>query len=425
MSSLAQKRRLDTLIGGPITAVLNVLARLLGAILGRDHSLGAPPRRILLIKLIGQGSVVQETNLIRALRRKYPEATLCFLCFPEVKGLVERLEDIDEVIVLDDSGYARLAWSVLRFVGRSWRRRPDVVIDLEVFSKFSTILATLTCARDRAGYYLSSTRFRRGLYTHLVYYNRMRHVQEAYRQLGRALGVDSEVGQPVMPSVSDDEHAEAERLLAEAGLDERKLLLVNVNAGELMLERRWPGEQFARVMEVFAQRDDVLMVMTGSPGEREYTESVRALVPEPARERIVNAAGGTSYGGFLALLARADVVLTNDSGPMNLGWAMGASTVSLWGPGLPASYRPLTGDHRVVVATTYCSPCIYFVDELPCAGENVCMQRISVGEVVGAVAELLEMEVEAPEEAEHRASGYEAHEGYLVRVSVAEESAHE
>lgn len=417
MSSLAQKRRLDTLIGGPITAVLNLLARLLGATLSRDHSLRTPPRRILLIKLIGQGSVVQETNMIRALRREHPEATICFLCFPEVKPLATRLEDVDEVIVLDESSYLRLAWTVLRFVGRSWSLRPDLVVDLEVFSKFSTILATLTLARDRAGYYLSTTRFRRGLCTHLVYYNRMRHVQEAYRQLGRALGVEPEVGQPVMPRVSREEHAEAARLLEEAALGGRKLLLVNVNAGELMLERRWPAESFARVIEAFARREDVLVVMTGSPGERDYTESVRALLPEDLRERVVNSAGRTSYGGFLALLSRADVVLTNDSGPMNLGWAMGAATVTLWGPGLPVSYRPLTGRHHVLVAETYCSPCIYFVDELPCAGANVCMQRIRVAEVVAAVADLLEVEVAAPEEEEPQAPAYAATEGYLVRVS--------
>lgn len=421
MPTLAQKRRIDTLIGGPITAVLNLFARLLGVLLRRDHSLRRAPRRILFIKLIGQGSVVHETNLIRAVREAYPEAELGFVCFPEVRPLVERIDDIDEVIVLDDRGYGPLAWSVLRFVVGSWRRRPDLVIDLEVYSKFSTILSTLTCARDRAGYYVISTRFRRGLYTHLVYYNRQRHVQEAYRQLGRALHVEARVGAPIAPRVDPDEHAAAARLLSEVGLGERKLLVVNVNAGELALERRWPAESFARVMALFAAREDVLVVMTGAPSEAAYTESVRVLVPEPARGRIANLAGRSSYGAFLALLARADVLLTNDTGPLHLAWALGTDTVSLWGPGLPDSYRPLTGNHRVLWAAPYCSPCIYFVDELPCAGDNLCMQQIGWREVAAAVAELLGVEVELPAEEEPPASAYAPIAGYLLRASVAED----
>jgi len=429
MPTLAQKRRIDTLIGGPITAVLNLLARVLGVVLRRDHSLGRPPRRILFIKLIGQGSVIQETNLIRAVRERYPEAELGFVCFPEVRPLVARVGDIDRVIVLDDSSYARLAWSVLRFVLGSWRRRPDLVIDLEVYSKFSTILATLTCARDRAGYYVISTRFRRGLYTHLVYYNRQRHVQEAYRQLGRALHVEARVGAPIPPRLDSEEHAEAARLLAEASragsptYGERKLLVVNVNAGELALERRWPAERFARVMALFATRDDVLVVMTGSPAEVEYTESVRSLVPEAERPRIVNLAGRSSYGAFLGLLARADVLLTNDTGPLHLAWVLGTDTVSLWGPGLPDSYRPLTGNHRILWAAPYCSPCIYFVDELPCAGDNLCMQQIGWQEVAAAVADLLGIEVEVPAEDEPPTSAYEPIAGYLLRASVAEDLA--
>ena len=401
--------------------MLNVITRLLGAILGRDHSLGTPPRRILVIKLVGLGSVVHSSLLLRALKEKYPQAPLTFLCFREALPLVERVADVDEIITLDDSSYLRLLGSVLRFVVRSWRRRPDLVVDLEVYSKFSTILSTLTCARDRAGYYVITTLFRHRLYTHLVSYNRMKHVQEAYRQLGRVLGADPAVGEPVAPRISDAERETARRLLAEWGQGDRKLLVVNVNAGELCLERRWESEKFARVIGEFAARDDVLVVMTGSPDEAEYTESVRELVPDDRREGVVNAAGRASFGEFLALLDSADVVLTNDSGPLHLAAAVGTSTVSLWGPGLPETYRPLSGEHRVIWKSLYCSPCLYWVDEPPCAGDNACMKRIGWGEVVEEVAGLLRISLgelmTAADEPEPHAET-ETIAGYVVRKSV-------
>ncbi len=418
MATLAQKRRLDSSLGGPLCAVLNVMARVLGALLRRDHSLTEPPRRILVIKLVGLGTIIHSTRLLAALKEKYPQSRLSFLCFREVVPLVERLPQVDEISVLDDSSYGRLLVSVVRFVLRVWRSRPDLVIDLEVHSKFSTILSTLTCARDRAGFYLITTRFRLHLYTHLLYYNQLRHVQEAYRQLGRALGVDPAVGELIAPRITDAEREAVGKLLAQRAGDERKLLVVNPNTGELCLERRWEAEKFARVMEEFAARDEVLVAMTGSPAEQEYTESVRQLVSEGLRERIVNTAGNLSFGEFLALLERADVLLTNDSGPLHLAVALGASTVSLWGPGGPDTYRPLTGTHRVIWAAPYCSPCIYQVDEPPCRGDNICMKRIGWREVATAVAELLGCALELEEVAEvASADEDEVIEGYVQRNS--------
>lgn len=418
MPTLAQKRRLDSTLGGPLCALLNVAARVLGVVLHRDHSLREAPRRVLVIKLLGLGSIIHATPLLRAIKEKHPACVLSFLCFREVEGLVRRLPEVDEVLALDDRTYWRLLVTVLGFLAHTWRRRPDLVIDLEVYSKFSTILSTLTAARDRAGYYFITTRFRRGIYTHLVYYNRLRHVQEAYRQLGRALGLEPAVGRPPAPRVEREEAEAADRWLAQWQRGGRKLLLVNVNAGDLCLERRWEPEKFASVMACFAARDEVLVVMTGSPEEAEYTESVRRLVPPAEGERIVNAAGKLSFGEYLALLERADLLLTNDTGPLHLAAAFDTPTVSLWGPGLPESYRPLGDQHRVLCEAVYCSPCIYWVEEPPCAGDNVCMKRLGWRRVAAEVAGALGVELgplEAPPEAPPTPA---APDGYLVRRSV-------
>jgi ADP-heptose:LPS heptosyltransferase len=406
LPSFDRKRRLDTTLGGPICAVLNLLARLLGALLGRDHSLRTPPRRILVIKVVGLGSIVHSTLLLRALKTRYPDASLAFLCFSEAQALVERLPDVDEVTALDDSTYLRLLISTLRWLSGLRRRPVDLVIDLEVHSKFSTILATLTCARDRAGHYLVTARFRDGLYTHLVFCNRLRHVQEAYRQLGRSVGATPQVGQPLAPRIEDDDRTR----LGE---------LVNVNAGELCLERRWPPEQFAELMARFAARPEVLIVMSGSPAEAEYTNSVHQLLPPELRERVVMAAGRLSFGEFLALLERADVLLSNDTGPLHLAVALGVPTVSLWGPVPPETYGPLTGEHRVHWARVYCSPCLHWADEPPCAGANVCMKRIEWRAVARDVAELLGLELALPEPARPTEAEPTLIEGYVQRKSAA------
>ncbi len=94
-------------------------------------------------------------------------------------------------------------------------------------------------------------------------------------------------------------------------------------------------------------------------------------------------------GGLFALLEGARCVVTNDTGPMHMAWALGAPTVALFGPGDPVHYGP-TGDRfRVIKKSMYCSPCLYEVDEPPCMGNNICMQRIGAAEVLEAVEGLL------------------------------------
>lgn len=396
VATLNQKRRLDSLVGVPLCAVLGALTRVAGAIARRDHSLRRAPRRILVIKLVGQGSMVNATHLLRAARQGWPETEVHFVGLAEVAPLMGRMEDVDRVHVLDDRSWLRLLCSTIGFLAVSWRLRFDLVVDLEVHSKCSTALSTLTGANDRAGYFLDTVMFRRTMYTHLVFYNRLTHLQEAYRQLGRALGLEPGLGPPIAPRIEDEERAAIAARLLEWGLEGRKLLLVNVNAGELCLERRWPGEKFARLIGLFAAREDVKVAMVGAPSEAGYVEGVRGLVEEGVREQVVNTAGEVTYGQFLALLEAADVLLTGDTGPMHLAGSLGTATVSLWGPTLPGVYQPPGPQHRGIHRGAYCSPCIGWVPWPPCEGRNVCMEKIGVGEVARVVAEALGIAVDIP-----------------------------
>lgn len=396
LATLNQKRQLDSLVGVPLCAVLGVLTRAAGFLARRDHSLRRSPDRILFIKLVGQGSIINCTHLLRAAKDRWPLAELHFVSFAEVRPLLDRIPEIDRLHTLDDRSYLRLLFSTLAFLFNSWRLGFDLVVDLEVHSKCSTALSTLTGANDRAGYFLDTTLFRRTLYTHLVFYNRLTHIQEAYRQLGRAVCLEPGVGKPPAPVIPQGERDAVSGLLDEWGCAGRKVLLVNVNAGELCLERRWPGERFARLIGLLAAREDVRVILTGSPAEAEYVESVRGLVEPELRESVVNSAGQTTYGQFLALLEAGELLLTGDTGPMHLAASVGTATVSLWGPTLPCVFQPPGDEHRAIRHGAYCSPCIGWVPAPPCAGRNVCMDKIGVGEVALMVGEALGIALEIP-----------------------------
>ncbi len=171
-------------------------------------------------------------------------------------------------------------------------------------------------------------------------------------------------------------------------------VVVNVNASDLLIERRWPAERFVEVIEWLLTRESSAVVLTGAPGERSYvTEVVGRVRGETVR--LVNLAGELTLGGLFALLEDARCVITNDTGPMHMAWALGAPTVAHFRPVNPAHYGMVGDRFRILRKPVYCSPCVHEVDEPPCNGNNICMQRVGVAEVIEAVESLLSGQADA------------------------------
>ncbi len=388
------KRRLDYVIGEPVCGLIDLGMRVLGRLLGRDHRLSPDFKQVWIIKFVGMGTVVNAIPFLRGLRRTYGQSRITFITFPGTAPLLKRLPEIDDLLILHDECMLRLAWDCLVLMLRAWRTKPELVVDLEAHSRFSTILASISAARNRAGFYHSTALFRSGLYTHLMFFNRFNHVLDCHRQLGRMLWCETDGGEQEWLSVSADEEDEAQCYLKEAGItDPTCVILVNANAGPLCEERRWPREKFASLMEVLVGRYGRSIVLMGSPAEKAENEMLRELICEPLRRRVHNAAGKLGFGGTLALIDISPLLVTNDTGPLHFAAALGTPTVSLWGPGAPQSYAPRGEKHRAVSEPIYCSPCLYMADAPPCAGDNQCMKRLAVSKVLIAVIEMLNLQI--------------------------------
>jgi ADP-heptose:LPS heptosyltransferase len=102
---------------------------------------------------------------------------------------------------------------------------------------------------------------------------------------------------------------------------------------------------------------------------------------------VVSTAGELSAGMLAALLARAELVVSNDSGPMHLAAALGAPTVGLFGPETPVMYAPLGVQAVTLYRPPPCSPCINVHDNKVASciwGEPQCLVNVPVQEVLDA-----------------------------------------
>lgn len=383
----------DHWLGLPLCFVLGLGAMIARAIFRRPHQAVSGQHPIAVFKFFGLGSIVEATPLLRAIRKRYPDAPLVFVSFSGNRELLELSGLCSRVYVIRTSSIGAFARDVLATVWRLRRIRVQAVIDLELFSKFSTLLSFASGAPVRVGYHLNDF-WRYSLVTHPIYYNYFRHLSDVFCEAGEA--IDAPVVQrglepfPLPPAA----RAGAMTLLKSHGWHSgQKLLGVNVNAAELSLERRWPIDRFAAVVERLLAGDEQLrVVLTGSSDEQAYVKQLPPLLSEAARRRTIVACGRWSLTEFLAAAQLFDVLLTNDSGPLHLAAAQGAAIVSIWGPTRPAFYAPAATAHQAVFADYRCSPCVGMFttfEGMWCGRAAWCMRMIEPPAVIQAVETML------------------------------------
>lgn len=378
-------RFVDRYLGVPLCWISGLFHR---RFTRRRISFQNPPRAILIIKFFGMGSILLSAPFVVALREAFPESRVYYLSFSSNREILERLPFPFTPLTISSAS----AWSFVRdtiAVLRTVRRASvSVVFDLEFFSKFSTLISSLSGASERVGFELP-TFWRRSNLTVPVPFDRSRHVREMFCKQLQAYGIAA-----VTPSVQISIHATAaERVSLEQklalGRNGVQVIAVNINAGATSLERRWPAERFAEVVrQLRVQNPRRKFFFLGTRAEHQYVGRMLHENPD-IQLASVNCAGMLSLGEAIALLERSSVLLTNDSGPMHLASAAGTPVVALFGPESPRFYGP-RGEHRIVYKSLPCSPClnIYNAKLFVCPYDARCMKEISVQDVLDAIHSL-------------------------------------
>ena len=393
-----QRILLDRLLAVPLCFACDLVARLLGKVLRRNHSIAvAETHELVVCKLVGMGSIIQATPLVRGLKETFPKARLTFVTLHANRELVRRLEGVDEVLCLDDRGVLSMLRTLPVVLWQLMRRRVDHYFDLEVYSGFTSLLSLFSLARNRLGFCRHSSQFKRGLFTHLVYFNTRMAVRRLYLQLGCVAGVPANASDQLGGiRVDPADRAAMREKLARLGLASgQPFILLNPNASDLLIERRWPVPHVVTAITLLAEQGKNI-VLLGAPSEAAHVKQIAAEVPEKYRARVFNVAGQLSLAEAFALIEAAACVVTNDTGPMHMAFALERPTVCLFGPVDPAHYGVARPDVVTLYAPVPCSPCVHEIDRPPCQGDNVCMQRLLPDLVVRNVLALLHRSGDLP-----------------------------
>ena len=328
-------------------------------------------RHILLIKPSSLGDIVHAMPTCAAIRQAYPKARLTWLVKREWAGLVERIGGVDRVWPVDSTLAGWLSQvSLLR------AERFDLVVDLQGLFR-SAAIGWLSGSPLFVG-------FANGREGSPWFYSRRvpvpqleMHAVDRYLLVAMAVGA-VESGTPEFRfCIPQTDYDEVDRLLSRSGVTPgTRWVAMNVSAR--WETKRWPAASFAEVADRLQQEGCGAVVMFGGPDERADVAAVRGMMKTSS----IDLTGSTTVGLLPALLSRASLLITNDSGPMHIAAAAGTAVVALFGPTSAVRTGPYGVGHQVLTGNVPCRPCFSRTchNTLPLE----CLRTVSPEEVLAA-----------------------------------------
>jgi len=314
-------------------------------ILGRVVANGLPetaqdPQRLLALSVAGLGDFVLGTPALRAVRQRFPRACIWILTIPEVRPLAERCPYVDAVRTLDlRRSRSAVAWALgrgRREVGQLIRElrgmRFDIAVNLyDVATRAGSLRMAAFLRAIGPGRTVGRSSRGRGIGFDLTSQEEV-HELEAQLGVARLLGATPTSNLPEL-WVTDEDRSACTSLLEWHGVSKAEQV-VCLSAGSAQPKKRWPEKRFAVVGRRLADAG-VRVVLIGTDGERGLCNSLAQAIP-----RAISLAGATSLPVLAALLQRAALLVTNDSGPMHMAAALGVPLVATFGPEKPVRFAP-------------------------------------------------------------------------------------
>ncbi len=334
-------------------------------------------QRILVLLPNPLGDALMATPAIAALRQRYPAAHIALAG----KGLVVKTlfceELADESIVL--SGF----WSTAKQLRTQQ-------FDLAVIcpgSFRSAALAWFGRCKRRLGY----RRDGRGLLLtdRLDIPINSDGTKKVYPALDYYLDLVAAVDAPAQSRDLILHAAPADALLAEAGYDPARPLVLLNPGGAFGPSKLWPMERYAQLAEQLIETHNAQIIINAAPNEQTAIAAVtRAMTHTPLLDFSARA---NTLDALTSLVAACDLVVTNDTGTRHIAAALGTPLVTIFGSTDPA-WTTLDCPREITIVTDAdCAPCQKKSCPIDPASDTFhqCMTTISVETVFAAANELL------------------------------------
>ncbi|MDX1958863.1 MAG: glycosyltransferase family 9 protein [Leptospiraceae bacterium] len=384
-------RLIDYYAGVPICFSLHILSKLFSIFPRTKKEF---PKRVLLIEISEMGSAILVDPAMQKLKKE-TNAELFFLIFKKNAPSLHILQTVkkENILTIRDNNFFTIVTDVLKFIWQARSYNFDTCIDLELFSRFTSILTFFSGATTKVGFYKyhSEGLYRGEFLTHKVQYNAHIHIAKNFLALVNSL-LSKNVEVPYSKTPILDEEiklnkvtisADSKKIVLEKikkfvpSFSEKKnsIVLINANASDLLPQRRWPYENYSSLIKmILSKTKNDFVILTGSPNEKATLDSISKEVNS---ERCINFAGGVEFHELTTLYSLSKLMISNDSGPPHFASVTNLPTFVLFGPETPSLYGSL-GNFFPIYAGLPCSPCVSAMNhrKTSCV-DNICLKIIT------------------------------------------------
>lgn len=288
-----------------------------------------PPDSVCILRLSALGDVTHVVPVVRAFQRAWPATRLCWIIGTLERRLLGEFSGV-EFIVFDKRG----GWRAVRDLRERLRaRRFDVLLQMQVSSRAS-LLGRLVRSPVRIGWDRQRSReFHHWFTNRRIAPVSFQHQVEAFLEFPRALGIVP--GQPVwnLP-VHKDALAWADERV-ESG---RPAIVISPCSSHPL--RDWRPECYAAVAEHAVDRYGAQIILCG--GRTDAERRMGRAIERAMRHPCLNLVGADTLEQFKAVLARAQLLIAPDSGPVHIASALGTPVLGLYA----ATWSKRSGPYR-------------------------------------------------------------------------------
>jgi ADP-heptose:LPS heptosyltransferase len=375
--SVGRAKLLDRALGGLLLRALRPVRAV------RDLAEGYPRlravREIAAVKFWGIGNAALLLPVLAELKARHPGARLTVVTLRGNEPLFDGVADRTLAVRMEPVG---AALDLLRAAAALRRLRVDLALDFEQYVRTSQALLFAAGARQVIAFDTRGQE-RAALADVKVPCDEARHCGESFLDLARAAGVRAREYRPGGLRVDPAAAARVDAMLRPRN---GPLAVLHPGSGDNFHGRRWPTRRFGLVARRLCDEAGAVVAVTGGRGEAPLAREVS----EAAGRGVLELAGRLDLKELVALLARATVLVSNDSGPVHLASALGVPVVGLYGPNTPLLYGPLSAGSVAFHDAPPCSPCITNFNYKTSRCRNpVCIAAIDVEPVARAALRLV------------------------------------
>ena len=291
--------------------------------------------KLCLVRLSALGDVVLMIPLVRTLQAAIPNLELTWITSPASYSILEGLSGVN-FLVIDKPNSLGDYW---RFYQRMKTESFDVLLAAQASFR-ANLLYPLIKAKRKIGFDHGRSKDGHRFFIQESIEARQEHLLEGFLGFARALGIEkTECRWDLALSAAD--HA-----FAESQLPEGNWLAVNPAASKP--ERNWLSSRYAEVIQTAMEEWGMRVVLTGGPGEEEKRLANEVLQQCKDPTSILNLVGATTPKQCAAVLERARVLLSPDTGPAHIATAVGTPVVGLYAVAPSMLSGPYLSKHFVI-----------------------------------------------------------------------------